>query len=76
MADGASVVLVTVGNDDTLYFIAALNEIREIRDDVIDPQHIIFREHQPGIDHQDLAFVFIHHHVGADFPQSTQRDDL
>ena len=76
MADGAGVVFMSMGDDDTLHLLAPLHQVRNIRDDVIDSQHIVFREHQTGIDYQDLPIVFVHHHIGADFSQPTEGDDL
>ena len=50
-------------------------QIFEIGDDVIDPQHVIIGEHQPGIHDQDLAVVFVGHHVLADLAQAADGDD-
>ena len=75
MLDGADVVFMTVGEDDALHLAAVLAQVGQIRDDVIDAQHVIFREHQAGIHHQDLTVIFVDHHILANFAQSAQGDD-
>ena len=65
-------VFMTVGNDDSFHLVAILLEVGEIGNDVIDPQHIVFGEHETGIDNQDLIVIFVRHHIGTDFPQATQ----
>ena len=72
MVNGADMVLVAVGDDNALHLLLVLDQIGEVGDDVIDPQHIVFGEHHPGIDHHDLVVVFVDHHIAAYFPQSPQ----
>ena len=49
MVDGAGVVFVPVGDDDAAHPVAVLQQVLEIGDDVIDPQHVVFGEHQAGV---------------------------
>ncbi len=72
MVQRADVILVAVGDDDPAHLIAAAEHIIKIGDDVIHAQHIAVGEHQAGIHNQDLALIFIHHHIFTNFPQSTQ----
>jgi hypothetical protein len=47
-----------------------LYQVVEIGDDVIDPQHIIFREHDAAVYDQDILAVLVHHHVFSYFSQT------
>ncbi len=49
MANGAGMVFMTMSDNDASHLVAPGAQIGEIRDDVINAQHIIFREHQSGI---------------------------
>jgi hypothetical protein len=73
--DGANVVFVSVGDHNAAHLIPLAQQVVEIRDDVIDSQHIVVGEHNPGVDDQDIVAVFIGHHILAYFPQAPQRDD-
>ena len=52
----------------------ALQQIAEVGDDVVDAEHIVFGEHQAGIDDDRVIAVLDDHHVLADFPQPANRD--
>ncbi len=67
-------VFMPVRDDDATHFVALLRHIAEVRDDVIDTKHVVFREHDPGIDDQYIFAVFNGHHVLADLPQATKGD--
>ena len=76
VGDRPGMIFVTVGDHDRHGPRSCLIlQILEIGDDVIDPQHVIFGEHQPGVYDQDILTVFVDHHVLADFPESPQWDD-
>jgi ribosome maturation factor RimP len=64
----ADVVLVPMRDDDPDYAVGFVQQIVEIWDDVIDPQHVIFGEHDAGIHDQDIPAVFIRSHVLPHFP--------
>ena len=55
--------------------LAVLAQVSHIGDDVIDPQHVVIREHQAGIHNQDLPAKFVGRHVAAHFPQSPKGND-
>ncbi len=69
-------ILVTVGDHDAADPIQLIQQILEVGDDVIDPQHVIFGEHQPGVYDQDVLAIFVDHHVLANFPETPQWDNL
>ena len=73
--DGTDMVLVTVGDDDPMHLGGMVAQILEIRDDVVHPEHVIIGEHQAGIHDQDVAVVFVGHHVLADLAQAAEGDD-
>jgi len=66
------VILVTVGDDNAAHLAAVLNQVGEIRDDIVHAQHVIFGEHQTAIHDEDVLAVFIDHAVPSNFPQTTQ----
>ena len=72
VVDGANVVLVPVGNDNATHPLPVLAQEGHIRDDVIDPEHVIFREHHTGVDHQQLPPKLINHHIAANFTQAAK----
>ena len=67
-------VFVTMGQHDTSDFVDIFCQIGYIRDDQIDPQHIILRESKTAVDDDDIIAVFQHSHVFADLFQTAQRD--
>src|SRR5439155_11277338 len=69
------VVLVAVREDDRLDVRGPLAQVREVRQDQIDPQLVRGREHQPGVHHDDAAVVLDDGHVLADLPQPPERED-
>ena len=72
MADRPGVIFVTMGDDDPPHLLLLIEQVAEIGDDVVDPQHVVFREHQPGVDDQDVFTILHGHHVLADFAQAPQ----
>ncbi len=67
--DCACMVFVAMGDDDPTHPMALVIQIMEIRDDVIDPQHIILWEHDARIDDENILTIFDRHHIFPDFPQ-------
>ena len=76
MVDCSNMIFMTVGNDNANHLIGFLTQIFKIGNDVIDPEHIVFGEHDSGIHHQDLVLEFIGSHVLAHFPEPAQGNDL
>jgi len=74
VVDGAGVVLVSVGDDDGAHLVLLVAQVAEIRDDVVDPEHVVLGEHDPGVDDDDGVPRFEGHHVLADLSQSSERD--
>ncbi len=57
-----------VGNQDSADFgpSVALHQIVIVRNNEIDPEHIILREHNAGIDDEDIIPIFDDGHILAD----------
>ncbi len=75
VGDRACVILVSVGHDDPPDDVLLVVEIAKIGDDIVDPQHIVFGEHDAGVDDQDVVAVLNGHHVLANFPQAAQGNE-
>ena len=73
---GADVILVTVRQHDAFDTVAVFQQIRDVRNDEVDAEHVLRREHQSRVDDEDVAAEAQHRHVLADFPESAQGDDL
>ena len=74
VADGAGVVFVAVGDDNSAHLVDLVFQVSKIRDDVVDSEHIVFGEHDPRIDNQNVVAIFNGHHVLADLPKTPQGD--
>ena len=68
----ADVVLVAVGEDDRLDVVGAVAQVGEVGQDEVDAVHLGGREHQPGVDDDDLAVELDHGHVLADLAETAQ----
>ncbi len=69
-------ILVAVGDDDPPYPIYLIQQVTKIGDDQVNTQHVVFREHQPGVHDQDLPVVLQHHHIFADLTEAAQGDNF
>ena len=69
------VVLVSMGEDDPAHLLAPRQEVREVRDDVIHPGHLVVREHEPAVDGQEVLARLQQHHVETDLPEAAERED-
>jgi len=65
-------ILMGMGDNDSLHLIPVFPEIIHGRDDNIHPQHIFFREHKPGVNDKDDILIFNHHHIQANFAKAAQ----
>ena len=73
---GADVIFVAVREHDALDAVTVLQEIGDVRDDEVDAEHVLRREHQSCVDDEDVVAEAKNRHVLADFPESAQGDDL
>ena len=71
----ADVVLVGMGDHEGADVLPSFPEVRDVRDDEVDPEHLLVREHQPAVDDDDVGAVLEDVHVLADLPHPAERDD-
>lgn len=69
------VILVAVRDDNAANPIAALKEIGHIRDDDVDPKHVVFRKHQTSVYDQDILAILHEGHILADLTHPTHGDN-
>ena len=72
VGQGADVVFVAVGDDDAAHLVLVLHHVAHVRDDQVDTQHVLFGEHQAGVDDEDVITVLQRHHVLADLAQPAE----
>jgi hypothetical protein len=71
----ADMVLVGMREDHGPDAVAALGEVRHVREDQVDAQMLVPREGQTGVDDDDLAVEVVDSHVLADLADATERND-
>ena len=71
----ADVILMTVGQDDTLHLVGILLDIGEVRDDQIDAEHVSVGECHAAVDKDHVAFAFYQGDILADLIESSQKGD-
>src|SRR5690606_1657549 len=68
----ADVVLVSMGEEDGFELFAIRLDVGDVRDDEVDAEHILFREHEPGINGDHVVATFQEHHVLADLTETAE----
>ena len=71
----ADVILVAVREQDGSDLGAVLNEVADVGDDDIDAEQLFFREHEAGVDDEDVVSPFDRHAVHAELAETAQRDN-
>ena len=71
----ADVILVAVRQEDGANRLATLGEIREVGEDQVDPEVLVAREREPGVDDQRGPVGLEYGHVLADLTEAAERDD-
>ena len=69
-------ILVAVRQYDAFDTVAVFQQIGDVRDDEVDAEHVLRREHQSRIDDENVIAETQYRHVLADFPEAAQGDDL
>ena len=73
---GADVIFMAVGENDSAHALAVLDEIGDVGDHDIDAEQFGFGEHQSGVDDDDVVSPADGHAVHAELAEAPQRDDL
>ena len=68
----ADMILVSVSQNKPLYFLSVVYQIRNVRNDEIDSEHIVAREAESAIDDYDIIAVFEHREVFCDLAETSQ----
>ncbi len=66
-------VLVAVGDDEAFDLIDVLFQIRYIRDNQVDTEHVVFRECESAVYDDDTVFIFENGDVHTDLFQTAKR---
>ena len=72
----ADVVLVAMGEDDGADVLPVLDEVGDVGHDDVDAQQLCFREHEAGIDDDDVVFPAEGEAVHAEFAEAAEGDDF
>ena len=71
---GADVIFVAVREHDAAHMLAIFEQVRNVGDDDIDAQQLGFREHQAGVDHDDVVAEADGHAVHTELAHPAQRN--
>ena len=69
-------ILVPVRQNNRLDLIPVLDQIGNIRNDEVDAEHILLREHEPGVHNENLIIHADGSHVLSDLAKTAKRYDL
>ena len=72
----ADVVLVTVGDEQALDAILVFQHIGEIRNDQVNAEHVVVREHRTAVHQNHIPLALIQGDVLANLAQTAQRADV
>ena len=72
----ADVILMSVRQDDCLDLVPVFDQIGNIRNNEVDAEHILLREHEPGVHNENLIIHTDGSHVLSDFAKTAKRYDL
>ena len=76
IGNAANVILVAVGDEQTLDLILILHHEGEVRDDQIHAVHVAVREDKAAVHDDHIAAALVHGHVLAHFTEAAQRVDV
>ena len=72
----ADVILVPVGDEQTLDAVFVFQHIGEIRDDKVNAEHVCVREDEAAVDEDHIALTFVQRDIFADLAEAAQRADV
>ena len=68
-------ILVAVGEHQSIDLVETILDVMEVRQDQINARLLLFREKHTAVDEQQMAVVFDHVHVTADFTKTAKGHD-
>ncbi len=72
----SDMILMSVCNNKPFYLVNVLLQICDVRDNQINSQHVVIRESQAAVHHNNTVFIFKGSNVHADLFEAAQRDNL
>ena len=72
----ADVVFVAVGEDDGADVLPVLSEVGDVGHDDVDAEQFRFREHEAGVDHDNVVFPADREAVHSEFAEAAEGDDF
>jgi len=72
----ADMVFVAMGKDQRQNLFPAVSQVGEIRDHHIYAQHVVFGEHDAGINEDQAVIGLEDHSIETDFPQAAEEDEV
>ena len=73
---GTDMILVPVRENNRFHLVPVFDQIGNIRNDKVDAEHVLLREHEPGVDHKNLIIHADGSHVLSDLAKTAERYDL
>ena len=74
--NSADMVLMSVGDHIAAQLVQVALEVRCIRNDQVNTQHVVIRKGNAAVDNYDVIAVLDHRHVLTDLVQTAERYDL
>src|SRR5699024_7650532 len=75
IGQSTDMVLMSMGDDKSLYLPDIFLQIGDVRNYQVDPQHIVLREGQTAVHDNNTVFTLKGSNVHSDLLQSSQRND-
>ena len=69
-------ILMTMSDDKAFHLILILQQVRDIRDNLINSKHRLIRERNPAVDDHDRIFILNRGDIHPDPVQTPQRNNL
>ena len=70
----ADMVFMPVAEEDAEHVAAPVEQIRDVREDEVDAEHVLLGKHQARVDDEDLLLPFEGPHVDADLAEAAERE--
>src|SRR5712691_7659435 len=62
-----------VAEKDAEHLAARFEQVRDVGQDEVDPEHVLLGEHEPCVDDEDLVLPLERPHVDADLTEAAER---
>ena len=72
----SNMILMPMSDHESLHFLNIIFQIRNIRNDKIDSQHIILRKRQSAVHNNNTVFILESSNIHSDLFKTAERNDL